>query len=72
MRYGFILLEGLKDHFQALQIITESIDIYNQERPHMSCHLLTPNQAHLQQKLKIRKWNKKTSKILVSEVEILP
>ncbi len=72
LKYEFLLLEGLKDHFQALQIITESIDIYNQERPHMSCHLLTPNQAHLQQKLKIRKWNKKTSKILVSEVEILP
>jgi putative transposase len=72
LKYEFLLLDGLKDHLLALQIITQSINIYNQERPHMSCYLLTPDQTHLQDKIKIKKWNKKTPKTLVSEVKILP
>ena len=30
--------------------------------------MLTPNQAHLQQEKTIKKWKKKTSKVLASEV----
>jgi hypothetical protein len=36
----------------------------------MSCNMLTPNKAHLQQKMKLKKWNKKTSKVFTSEVNI--
>lgn len=72
LKYEFLLIDGFKDHLQALQVINESIKIYNQERPHMSCELLTPDKAHLQEKIKIKKWNKKTSKVLSSEVKILP
>jgi transposase InsO family protein len=72
LKYEFLLIDGLKDHLQALHVITESIEIYNQERPHMSCYFSTPNQTHLEQKLKVKKWNKKTSKAFASEVEILP
>ena len=28
------------------QKLKEAIDLYNKERPHMSCNMLTPEQAH--------------------------
>ncbi len=28
------------------KIIKESINVYNSERPHLSCNLLTPNEIH--------------------------
>lgn len=31
----------------AKRIVQQAIDIYNQQRPHWSCHLLTPQQMHL-------------------------
>lgn len=38
------------------EMITKSIMAYNQQRPHSSCNLLTPEQAHLQQKPLVKKW----------------
>lgn len=70
LKYEFLIINGFKDHMQALNGIKESISVYNEKRPHMSCNMLTPNQAHLQQKIKIKKWNKKTSKVFTPEVNI--
>lgn len=43
------------------KIIKQSVDIYNHERPHWSCHLLTPQQMHEQQELTRKTYrNKKT------------
>lgn len=39
-------------------VVKQSIYIYNNERPHWSCHLLTPNQAHINGKFKLKKWSK--------------
>lgn len=33
------------------RVVTQSIDIYNNKRPHYSCALLTPTQMHLQSEL---------------------
>jgi hypothetical protein len=33
------------------QIIKETVDIYNEKRPHLSNHMLKPNQMHQQNKL---------------------
>jgi len=41
------------------QIIRESIQIYNQERPHLSNHMLTPNQMHKQSKIEIKTYKSK-------------
>ena len=41
-------------------IVSESINIYNQERPHLSCNFLTPNQMHKQQAVKIKTYKTKT------------
>jgi transposase InsO family protein len=41
------------------QIIRESIEIYNQERPHLSNHMLTPNQMHKQNKIEMKTYKSK-------------
>jgi len=44
----------------------QSIHIYNQMRPHLSCEMLTPVQMHAQEKIRIKTWrNKKASNNLV-------
>jgi len=44
-------------------IIKESIEIYNNERPHYSCYMKTPEQMHQQREIKMRTYkSKKTPK----------
>ena len=40
-------------------IVKESITVYNQERPHYSCYMKTPNQMHIQKDIKIRTYKSK-------------
>jgi transposase InsO family protein len=68
LKYEFLIIDGFKNHLEALKVIKESIGIYNNERPHLSCEMLTPNQTHLQHEIQIKKWKKKTSKVFTSEV----
>lgn len=68
LKYEFLIIDGFKNHLEALKVIKESVGIYNDERPHLSCEMLTPNQTHLQQEIQIKKWKKKTSKVFTSEV----
>lgn len=68
LKYEFLIIDGFKNHLEALEVIKESVGIYNDERPHLSCEMLTPNQTHLQQEIQIKKWKKKTSKVFTSEV----
>ena len=45
------------------KLISNSIVIYNEVRPHYSCFMRTPNQMHLQKEVKIRTYkNKSTTK----------
>jgi len=37
-------------------VVKKSIEIYNNFRPHFSCQLMTPNQAHLTGKFDYKKW----------------
>jgi len=54
---------GLSDKFenvvQANELTQQSITIYNQLRPHLSCSMLTPNQMHQQDKIKLISFKKK-------------
>jgi transposase InsO family protein len=43
------------------QIIKETVNIYNEKRPHLSNHMLTPNQMHEQNKLKMKTYKTKNS-----------
>ena len=40
------------------KVVAESIAIYNTLRPHYSCYMLTPAQAHAQDQLIIRTYKK--------------
>jgi len=60
LKYEFLWIDGFKDHLQAMQIIKQSIGIYNLERPHLSCEMMTPELTHNQQKIKRKLWNKKS------------
>jgi len=39
-------------------LVKNSIEIYNKDRPHYSCHMLTPEQMHSQAQIKIRSYKK--------------
>ena len=43
------------------QIVKESIDIYNELRPHYSNYMLTPDQMHLQNQIKMRTYKTKNT-----------
>jgi hypothetical protein len=43
------------------QIIKETVHIYNEKRPHLSNHMLTPNQMHQQKKLIMKTYKTKNS-----------
>lgn len=43
------------------QVVKEAVDIYNELRPHYSNYMLTPNQMHLQNLIKMRTYKTKNS-----------
>jgi hypothetical protein len=43
------------------QIIIKTVNIYNEIRPHLSNHMLTPNQIHQQNKLIMKTYKTKNS-----------
>ena len=42
------ILQQPAGHEQAERLVKEAIDAYNNLRPHLSCHYLTPQQLHQQ------------------------
>lgn len=53
-------LDEVFENFELLeQQVDQAIALYNQVRPHLSIRMLTPNQAHNQKRIKIRKWKAK-------------
>jgi len=44
MEYG--LNETFEDYYDALEQVKIAVELYNNSRPHMSCDMLTPNEAH--------------------------
>ena len=50
-------------------VVKQSIEIYNQYRPHLSCEMLTPNQMHKQKKIKIKTYKiKNLRELQLSEI----
>lgn len=60
---------GLSERFENLNHAktqtSQSIFIYNKLRPHLSCHMLTPEMMHQQNEIKLKVWTKKTSNIFM-------
>jgi putative transposase len=63
-------LEKYKVDLETLRmVVAETIEIYNTERPHFSCSLLTPSQMHLQNHVSIKTYKTKNrSKELLASV----
>jgi len=47
-------------------LVKEAIDIYNNDRPHWSNHMLTPNQMHLKPNMKFKTYKTKNSSNLMA------
>jgi len=57
------MLEDYRVNIEAMSVIVaQSIEKYNAIRPHLSCGMLTPNQMHKQQQVKIKTYKKRVSK----------
>jgi transposase InsO family protein len=67
---------GLDETFEDLQQLNkqvkQAINSYNQQRPHYSNHMLTPNQMHQQNNLRPKAWHKKTTRTFESSCGFLP
>jgi len=48
-----------KNYSEAIEPLTQSVNAYNNLRPHMSCDYLTPQQAHGRQGNLNKRWKKK-------------
>jgi len=53
LKQEFSIGDGFRNHLMALKEIKKSIYIYNHKRPHRSCEMLTPKQAHLNGKYQL-------------------
>lgn len=62
----FGLSEQLNNINEAIQQTAQSISIYNNNRPHLSCQMLTPIQMHQQKEVKLKSYNKKAQTSLVN------
>jgi len=59
LKYEYGLKEVFKDYNQALVQTKKAIELYNSARPHMSCDMLTPDQAHQCSGVLKKHWKKK-------------
>jgi len=48
----------INDHIQAMEQLKYIVDRYNNERPHQSINMLTPDLVHQNQILVNRRWGK--------------
>jgi transposase InsO family protein len=47
IKYEYLMSFGPKHNHQVRAILPTIIETYNSQRPHLSCSMLTPSQAHL-------------------------
>ena len=59
LKHEFIMGVTTSDLELMRKLIAPSIQIYNQERPHWSCWMNTPNNIHKQKSIKIRRYKTK-------------
>jgi putative transposase len=66
-------LDEIFNNLSQLKLqVKQSIDSYNNHRPHQSNYMLTPNQMHQQDKLKPKAWHKKAIRTSKSSYGFLP
>jgi putative transposase len=70
LKQEFMIYKCNQDLGIMKRIIKEAINTYNQQRPHYANYMLTPNQMHLQNKIKMKtyKTKKNSGKLLLTTV----
>lgn len=58
LKTEFDLYKAFKNYESAKECVDRAVEIYNEQRPHMSCDYLTPNQAYENTGKIINKWKK--------------
>lgn len=59
--------DSFKNLKEAKKKISKAIEIYNEKRPHLSCNMLTPNEAHKRNNWPLQKlWRQRKKKTLPS------
>jgi putative transposase len=58
LKHEFILEKELYSSKEAKRVVSQSISIYNFERPHLTCNYLTPIEAHEYGNYELKKWSK--------------
>ena len=61
LKQEFSIGEGFTDYKMAKREIKNAIFLYNTRRPHFSCEMMTPQQAHVSGRYKLKSWKKKFS-----------
>lgn len=61
LKQEFMIDTYHQDLVTMKKIVKESIEIYNDQRPHYSNHLLTPNQMHNQNAITMKTYKTKNS-----------
>ncbi|MGW8124193.1 IS3 family transposase [Roseivirga echinicomitans] len=59
LKHEFILGITTSDLQLMQKLIDQSVHIYNEERPHLSCSMKTPNSMHTQKTIKIKNYKNK-------------
>jgi transposase InsO family protein len=59
LKEEFYLSETFACHNEAAKHIDQSIQIYNTQRPHLTCNMMTPEVAHQASTLNLRTWKRK-------------
>lgn len=46
IKHEYLLIHDFNNKLHVQQVLNETVETYNNHRPHMSCNMLTPEQAH--------------------------
>ena len=58
LKQEFSISDNRLSMYETECVINQSIEIYNNERPHLSCKLMTPNEAHEKGRYPYKQWGK--------------
>jgi len=62
LKIEYDLYKTFTDYYQVQEQVKRAIELYNNSRPHMSCDMLTPNEAHKRTGELKKHWKKKEYK----------
>lgn len=63
LKIEYDLYKTFPDFYQVQEQVKRAIELYNNSRPHMSCDMLTPNEAHKRTGILKKHWKKKEHKV---------